>query len=206
MASNSELIIGGVTLGIRLKEGVVLAAEKRVTYGYTILSKSARKVYPLNDRIGVAFTGLVGDMQTLAKRLRSLIQLYELENRSEMRVRSAAKLLSNILFESRFAPYLTETLIAGRDEEGFHLFTLDLLGSLLEEDYAAFGSGAPIALGILETGYSKDMDVASGVALAKRAIMGALSRDIGSGDGLDLLIIDNHSMHEESQLLRNTQV
>lgn len=206
MASNSELVIGGVTIGIRLKEGVVLASEKRVAYGYTILSKSAKKVYALNDRIGVAFTGLVGDMQTLTKRMRSLIQLYELQNRSEMLVRSAAKLLSNILFESRFTPFLTQTLIAGRDQEGFHLFSLDLLGSLLEEDYTAVGSGAPIALGILETEYRADLDVAGGVALAKKAIMGALSRDVGSGDGLDLLVIDKNSMHEESQPLRSVQL
>lgn len=206
MALNSELPIGGVTLGIRLEKGVILASEKRVTYGYTILSKSAKKIYTLNDRIGIAFAGLVGDMQTLAKRLRSLIQLYELENRSEMLVRSAAKLLSNILFESRFTPFLTQTLIAGRDSEGFHLFSLDLLGSLLEEDYAAVGSGALIALGILETEYKRDMDLASGVALAKKAIMGALSRDVGSGDGIDLLVIDSNSVREESQLLKGTQV
>jgi len=205
MSSNRELIIGGVTLGIKLKEGVILASEKRVVYGYTILSKSAKKIYPLNNRMGIAFTGLVGDMQTLAKRLRSLIQLYELTNKSEMLTRSAAKVLSNILFENRFTPYFTQTLIAGRDQEGFHLFSLDVLGSLLDEEFAAVGSGAPIALGILESAYDKELSVADGVALAKKAIMGALSRDIGSGDGLDLLIIEGDSMREESQLLRNVQ-
>ncbi|PSN96880.1 proteasome subunit beta [Candidatus Marsarchaeota G2 archaeon BE_D] len=205
MASNTELVIGGVTLGVRVKDGVVLASEKRVAYGYTILSKSAKKVYVLNERIGIAFTGLVGDMQTLAKRLRSLIQLYELENHTEMLVRSAAKLLGNILFESRFAPFLTQTLIAGRDSEGFHLFSLDVLGSVIEEDFTAIGSGAPIAIGILESEFKKDMSIEDGVRLARKAIMGAVSRDIGSGDGVDILIIDSASMREESQILRGLQ-
>ncbi|MEM0271325.1 MAG: proteasome subunit beta [Thermoprotei archaeon] len=205
MASNQEFVIGGVTLGIKANNGVVLASEKRVVYGYTILSKSAKKVYALNNRIGIAFTGLVGDMQTLTKRLRSLIQLYELENNSEMLVRSAAKLLGNILFESRFAPYLTQTLIAGRDSEGFHLFSLDVLGSVLEEAFTAIGSGAPIAIGILESEYKEDINIQDSIALARKAIMGALSRDIGSGDGVDILIIDSDSMKEESQILRGLQ-
>jgi proteasome beta subunit len=203
MASNTELVIGGVTIGIRVNKGVVLASEKRVAYGYTILSKSAKKAYVLNERMAIAFTGLVGDMQTLTRRLRSLIQLYELQNKSEMLVRSAAKLLSNILFESRFTPYLTQTLIGGRDSDGFHLFGLDVLGSTLEEDFTAIGTGAPIALGILESQFSANMSLEEAVTLARKAIMGALSRDIGSGDGVDLLIIDTSTIKEESYPLKN---
>lgn len=189
-------------MGLKLGDGVVLASEKRLAYGYTILSKSAKKVYQINDRIGLAFAGLIGDMQALVKKLGYYVNLYEIENRSQMSIKSAAKLLSVLLYDSRFTPYFTDTIIGGRDDTGFHLFTLDALGSLLEEDYVSVGRGAPIALGILESGYATLTNLATGIELAKKGITQAAMRDITSGDGIDILIIDAHSVRFETYALR----
>jgi proteasome beta subunit len=193
-----ELPIGGTALGIKANKGIVLASEKRLAYGYTILSKSAKKIYPLNDRVAVAFAGLVGDMQALVRRLQSLIHLYEFENSTLMSTRSVAKLLSVILFEAKFTPYFTQTIIGGKDNEGYHLYSLDPLGSLLEENYVAVGSGAPIAIGIVESEYNPNVDTDALVLLAKKALKQTVSRDIESGDGIDLAIIDNDRILEST--------
>jgi 20S proteasome alpha/beta subunit len=60
---------GATTVGVVFKDGVLLAAEKRVTYGYFVMSKGGKKVFKVTDRIGVACAGLVGDMQILAKEM-----------------------------------------------------------------------------------------------------------------------------------------
>ena len=45
---------GATTVGLIFKDGVILAAEKRVTYGYFIMSKGGKKVFKVTDTIGVA--------------------------------------------------------------------------------------------------------------------------------------------------------
>jgi len=45
---------GATTLGVACKDGVIIASEKRVTYGYLVVSKSGKKVFKITDNIGAA--------------------------------------------------------------------------------------------------------------------------------------------------------
>ncbi len=188
---------GATTVGIRGKDFVVLASERRMSYGGYILSRSIRKVFKITDKLGMAFAGLFADMQALAKYLEAEVKFYELTLEKPMKIRSAAKILSIILYSQKYMPYLSETLVGGIDSEGAHLFVLDPLGSLIEDDYAAIGSGAPIAIGIIETNYSKAVNVNDAEKLAYDAIRAAAERDSSSGDGVDLLVITKEGIKEQ---------
>ena len=187
--SYAEYGIGATTVGIRVKDGVVLASEKRVSYGGFIVSKAGKKVFKVTDRIGIAFAGLYADMQALARILSAEIQYYEVSTGKPARVYAAAKLLSNILYASKLIPFITEVLVGGVDETGSHLYVMDPVGSVIEDDYAALGSGAAIAIGILEANYRKDMSVDEAKELAEKAVRIAIERDAISGDGIDILVI-----------------
>jgi len=193
----SQTYFGATTVGIKGKDFVVLASERRMSYGGYILSRSIRKVFKITDKIGVAFAGLFADMQALAKYLEAEVKFYELTLEKPMRIRSAAKILSTILYNQKHTPYLSETLVGGIDSEGAHLFVLDPLGSLIEDDYAAVGSGAPIAIGIIETNYSKVKSVDDAEKVAYDAIRAAAERDSSSGDGVDLLVITKEGIKEQ---------
>jgi proteasome beta subunit len=91
-----------------------------------------------------------------------------------------------------------ETLVAGVDKEEASLYSMDPVGSLLPDDYITAGSGAPIAIGILEAEYSKDLSVEKGAELAVKAIKAAIARDITSGDGIDILIIKEEEAEERT--------
>lgn len=188
--------IGATTVGIKCEDGVVLASEKRVAYGFTVTSKAGRKVFKATPNIGIACAGVIADMQAIARWLAAEANLYELSQNRPIPVRSAAKLLANILFGQRWMPLLSETLIGGIDSEGNHLFVLDPIGSLIKDDYAALGSGAPIAIGIIEAGYRKGMSVQEGKELAIKAIKAAAERDALSGDGIDVLVITKGGVEE----------
>jgi proteasome beta subunit len=189
---------GATTVGVVFKDGVVLAAEKRVTYGYFIMSKGGKKVFKVTDRIGVACAGLVGDMQILAREMEAQANLYSMDVGRKITVRSAAKLLANVLFNRRYAPLFTQTIVGGLDEEGASIYVLDVLGSLIPDKYAAVGSGTEIAIGVIEEGYKEDMTADEAKELIKRAIKSAISRDSMSGDGIDFLIITKDGIAEES--------
>ncbi len=189
---------GATTIGVVCHDGVILAAEKRVTYGYFIASKGGKKVFKITDQIGVACAGLVGDMQILAREVEAQSELFSMDVGRPISVRSAAKLMANILFNRRYAPLITQTIVGGLDEEGASLYVLDILGSLIPDKYAVVGSGTEIAMGVLEDGYKEGMKIKEAKDLVTRAIKSAISRDAMSGDGIDFLIITKDGTAEES--------
>jgi len=189
---------GATTIGVVCHDGVILAAEKRVTYGYFIASKGGKKVFKITNQIGVACAGLVGDMQILAREVEAQSELFSMDVGRPISVRSAAKLMANILFNRRYAPLITQTIVGGLDEEGASLYVLDVLGSLIPDKYAVVGSGTEIAMGVLEDGYKEGMKIKEAKDLVIRAIKSAISRDAMSGDGIDFLIITKDGTAEES--------
>jgi len=191
------LEMGATTIGISCKDGVVLASEKRISYGYTIMSKAGKKVFLINGRIGIAFAGLISDAQAILRRLSAEVKLYELDYHSKMSVKSAAKLLSNILYSQRGFPAFAETIVGGVDQEGHKLFILDPLGSLIEDKFAALGTGGALAISVIEQEYKDDMSMKDGKELAVKAVKAAISRDIASGDGVDVVIISKEGAKEE---------
>ena len=191
-------IPGATTIGVVCSDGVILASEKRVSYGYLIVSKGGKKVFKLTDNIGAACAGLVSDMQILAREMEAYASLFNLDVGRSISVRSAAKLMSNLLFSRRLAPLITQTIVGGTDEEGPSIYVLDVLGSVIPDKYAAVGSGTEIAIGVLEEGYKENMTVKEGKDLIERAMKSAISRDVMSGDGIDFLIITKNGMQEES--------
>ncbi len=189
---------GATTLGVVCSDGVILASEKRVSYGYLVVSRVGKKVFTITDRIGAACAGLVSDMQILVRQVEAYAKLFKLDAKRPIPVKSAAKLMSNMLFNRRLVPLITQTIVGGIDEEGPSLYSLDILGSLIPDKYSAVGSGAQIAVGVLEEGYNEKMTVEEAKGLVTRAVKSAVSRDIMSGDGVDFLIITKEGIQEDS--------
>ena len=202
MAEQSQppylFVPGATTLGVVCSDGVILASEKRVSYGYLVVSRVGKKVFKITDRIGAACAGLVSDMQVLVREVEAYSNLFKLDAGRPIPVRSAAKVMSNLLFGRRLVPLITQTIVGGMDEEGASLYVLDILGSVIPDKYAAVGSGAEIAVGVLEEAYKENMTVKEAKELVVRAIKSAVSRDIMSGDGVDFLVITSEGTQEES--------
>ena len=191
-------IPGATTIGVVFDNGVILASEKRVSYGYMIMSRVAKKVFKLTDTIGAACAGLVSDMQVLIREVEAYANLFQLDTNRPLAVKSAAKLMSNLLFNRRLFPLITQTIVGGTDDEGASLYVLDVLGSVIPDKYTAVGSGSEIAFGVLEQGFKEGLNQKEAKDLVTRAIKSAVSRDVMSGDGVDFLIITKEGIQEES--------
>ena len=191
--------LGATAVGIACSEGVVLATDRRATYGSYIVSKKIKKTFPVTVNVGLACAGLPSDFQRLAKYIRANIELYMLELGIErVKVRTCARLLSNIMFGRRFSyPFITEIIVGGFDEEGGQIYTLDIVGSVIREKYAAVGSGTQLAMGIMEKEYREDIKLEECRELAVKSVKAAISRDVLTGDGVDLLIVDSKGYREE---------
>ncbi|MFX0040204.1 MAG: proteasome subunit beta [Promethearchaeota archaeon] len=195
--SQEIMVPGAVGVAIKCKDGVVLGNDRRATWGYTITNKSTQKVFKITDYIGLTCYGLIGDFQILVRILRAQANLYELEAGERISTKSMGKMVSNYLYSRKMAPLYTNLVIAGMDKDGPKLYTLDALGSLMEDDYGTAGTGMLLSIGILEAEYKKDMTITAGEKLVEKAIRNSISRDAMTGNGIDLLTITKDGAKEK---------
>lgn len=185
-----RLFHGTTTVGLVCKDGVVLASERRATMGHFIASKNARKIYPIDGRMGLTTAGLVGDAQTLARVINVEARLYRMRRGEPMSVRAMSTLLANILNGNRFYPFYVQLLSGGVDLSGPVIYSIDAVGGLLDEkEIVATGSGSPIAYGVLEERAKREMTLDEGVSLAVQALHAAMKRDSASGEGVEAVKI-----------------
>jgi len=190
-------IPGATAVGVTYKEGVVLGAERRITLGSMVVSKKGKKVFMVTDNVGAVCAGMVADMQNLVKEVGVYAKLKELEAKRQLKASAVAKLTSVIMFERRFSPLLTQVILGGVDATP-RIWVLDPLGSLLTDEYASVGTGAEMATGVMEAGYSAGMSEKDARDLTVSSIKAAIERDSMSGNGIDLLTLDRQGFREEA--------
>lgn len=187
---------GTTTIGVVCKDGVVLSSDTRVTMGYYVAHKKGKKIYQIDDHLAMTISGIVADAQQIVDLLKVNAKLYKLNNERRMPVSSAARLLANRLFSSRLAPMVIRVLVGGMDDTGSHVFSVDPLGSLTEEECVATGSGSPIAYGVLEDRYKENSVIQDILPIVVKAVDSAMKRDTASGDSFDVAVIDSKGYRE----------
>ncbi len=190
------LTTGTTTVGLTTKDGVVLAADKRATAGFLIASRRAKKIIKLTGYAAMTISGLVADAQALADIVKEEASLYEKTYRKRLSIKGLATVLSNILFSSKWYPYIVQLIVAGYDIKP-RIYTLDPYGSITEEKFTSTGSGSPVALGVLENEYKEDLEIDKAMDLAVRAVGAAISRDAATGDGVDVVVISKDRYEEK---------
>jgi len=198
ISMNRVYSTGTTTVAIKCKDGVVIGADTRVTSGYFIAHKKGKKIFMIKPHIAVTIAGVVADAQAVIEELKFHLNYYENMYARSLSVKSAANYLSLILFSSRSYPLITEIIVAGKDGDGYGIYKLDPLGSLIKDDYTVSGSGSMIAIGILEAEYKPDIMVEEGVKLAIKALVSAMKRDIASGDDFSIAVITEEGYKELS--------
>ncbi|MGE4117991.1 MAG: proteasome subunit beta [Candidatus Nitrosocosmicus sp.] len=193
-----QFMPGATAVGITYHDGVLLAAEKRISYGNFVVNKNTKKTFNVTEHVGAACAGMVADMQVLVRQVSALSKIRKLETRRNVEPNSVAKLMSVIMFERRYFPLLTQVVVGGVTTGKPEIYTLDPLGSVLPDRYAAVGTGAEMALGVLDAEFTENMDEEKAKDLALKSIKSSIQRDSASGDGIDLLIISKNGRSESS--------
>jgi proteasome beta subunit len=157
--------------------------------GYYIENKEIDKIHKLDDHMGMTIAGSVGDAQALVRWMQAELRLFKLQNNSLMPIKAASTLLSNILFQQKYFPFLVQLLVAGVDDKGASIYNLDPIGGVTSERYTSTGSGSPVAYGVLESHYKDGMKVEELLPIAAKAISIAMKRDAATGDGINLVSI-----------------
>lgn len=186
----TEINKGTTTVGIVCSNGIVLATDSRATMGHFIASSKAKKVYQIDNLIGMTIAGSVGDAQRIVRWLQVEAKLYQMRREEPMTIKAITNLLGGIMNNSRAYPFSVSLLVGGVDKNGNHLYSLDAIGGIIDESvFVSTGSGSPIAYGVLEDRYRPGIDTDDGVELAVRALHTAMSRDSASGNNIKVVVI-----------------
>ena len=195
--SQPEGMTGTTTIGIVFRDGIVLATERRATMGNLVASRRAKKVYQIADRIGMTTAGGVGDAQQMARIMTVECSLFSVRRDKPISVGALSTLLSNYLNQNRYYPFFVQLLVGGVDEDGPSIYSVDALGGATKElDIVATGSGSPMAYGVLEDRYEKEMSEKEAIDLAIRALKAAMRRDVGSGEDINVVVITKDKYEE----------
>ncbi|MCK4309887.1 MAG: archaeal proteasome endopeptidase complex subunit beta [Methanomicrobia archaeon] len=190
---------GTTTVAIVCDKGVVLATDKRASAGYLIAHKNAQKLFKITESVGVACAGVVGDIQSLIGLLRAEANLYEMKDRKKISTKALAQLTSNILQGQRYYPLIAWLVLGGYDSNGAEAYSIDPIGGVNKDTMISTGSGSTIAYGLLEDRFRENMTIEEGIELSIRAINVAIQRDLATGDGIAVTIIDSSGYKELSK-------
>jgi len=184
-----EYMKGTTTVGLVCSDGVILATDKRATMGTLIAHKFVQKSFMIDKHIGATVAGMVSDAQMLIRWIQAEARLYKMRKGEEMSIESVATLMSNILHSQRYYPMIVQLIVGGVDKNGTKLYSIDPMGSLIDDKIVATGSGSPVAYGVLEDNYKDGITIEEGMKIGARAMKSALKRDAMTGDGIDIVKI-----------------
>ena len=87
----------------------------------------------MNPHLWVGLPGLATDIQTVKQKIEFRMNMYELKETRQMRPKTFANMVSNMLYERRFGPFFVEPIVAGLDPETHapYICNMDLIGELL---------------------------------------------------------------------------
>jgi len=165
-----KILHGTTTVGIKAKDGIVLCADMRASAGYFIANNNTMKIQKIDEHAGLTLAGGVADAQNIVDILRYHSNLHRVEKQEPISIHSLARLCSLIFHQNRGYPFMADILVGGY--------------------YVTTGSGSPVAYGLLEEEYRSDLTIEEAKKIALRAVKAAIVRNIGTGDGINIAVMD----------------
>ncbi|MDH7592874.1 MAG: archaeal proteasome endopeptidase complex subunit alpha [Methanomicrobiales archaeon] len=164
---------GTTAVGLKYAGGVVLIVDKRVATRL-LEASSIEKIFKIDEHIGVASSGLVGDARALVDRARVECQINRVSFDEAIDVETLAKrLCDQMQVYTMFGgarPYGTALLIAGVSEGSSRLFETDPSGTLLEYKATGIGTGRPAVMKVFEEEYREDLSMEEAIMLGLKAL------------------------------------
>ncbi|NJE25829.1 archaeal proteasome endopeptidase complex subunit alpha [Thermococcus sp. MV5] len=163
---------GATAVGVKCKDGVVLAVEKRVT-SKLIEPESYEKIFQIDEHIAAASSGIIADARVLVDRARLEAQIHRLTYGEPVPLTVLVKKICDLKqMHTQYGgvrPFGAALLMAGVNEKP-ELFETDPSGAYFEWKAVAIGSGRNTAMAIFEEKYKDDMTLEEAIKLAVLAL------------------------------------
>ena len=163
---------GTLALGIKTKEGVIMAVEEKPRALQT--SNITQKIFQIDFHIGVAAAGYIPDARVQVDNARFFSQGSKMTYDEAVQVETVAKHLADQSHQftqySGVRPNGVALIIAGVDIKGESIYLTDPSGTFIQYAAIAIGSGSDEVNSFLEKNYNFDMGLEDAASLAIAAI------------------------------------
>lgn len=169
----------GTVVGVRLKDGIALAADKRAMNGSSVGSENLKKLFEF-DAAGAVAAGEPSAIQAFGRELETEIRQRQTEQGTTIRIDPLARLASDLARKTG-----VEAVVAARDSDTMaHIRAIDSSGGELEEEVVAQGTGAAFALGQLEE-LDREINVDEAPDPLESILESVAERDTETGNEID---------------------
>jgi len=190
---------GATAIGIKCPEGIVLLVEKRFA-SPLIEPRSYEKIFKIDDHIGTATSGLIGDARILVDKARLDCQIYRLTYDETISVEELAKRIGDhkqmYTQYGGIRPYGASLLIAGVDHNGSQVYVTHPSGALYEYKAKAIGQNNKAANEVLEKKYSSVKTLDDAIALSLETI-GTVMEEKLTKENVEMAVIKTETSRFE---------
>ncbi|KRX03015.1 hypothetical protein PPERSA_04810 [Pseudocohnilembus persalinus] len=198
---------GETALGIKAKDGVVIAVEKK-TSSVLIDETSYHKVQNISNHIGAVYAGISPDFRILTQEARQISQKYQLQFQEPMLVSSLCREVASIAQEytqmGGVRPFGISLLTAGYDDQGPHLYQIDPSGAFYGWKATAIGKNQKNARTFLEKRYNPDMGIEDAIHTALLTLKEGFEGQMNSSNIEVGIIKKGKDSKEQPQFVRLT--
>ncbi|CAM6013586.1 unnamed protein product [Sphagnum balticum] len=202
---------GGTCVAIAGEDYCVIAADTRMSTGFSILTRNYSKIHQITEKSVLASSGFQADIRALQKNLDARHQIYQHQHNKQMSCPAMAQLLSNTLYYKRFFPYYAFNVLGGLDNEGRGcVYSYDAVGSYERSGYSSQGTGMQLIMPVLDNQLKSASPLVlplqksttplsefEAVDLVKDTFASAAERDIYTGDAVEIVIINREGVRRE---------
>ncbi|KAK0542791.1 Proteasome subunit alpha type-3 [Tilletia horrida] len=191
----------GTTLGILAKDGVVLAAEKKVTSKLLEQATSSEKIFALSGNVIAGVAGITADANSLVNTARNAAQQHLITYDDEIPVEQLVQRLGDLKQSyTQFGglrPFGVSFLYAGYDpHHEFQLYYSDPSGNYSGWKATCIGSNNGTATSLLKQDYKEEIGLQDAMALALKVLSKTMDSTTLDSDKLEFATI---SLDERGQ-------
>lgn len=186
-------------MGIKAKNGVVLATEKKAS-SQLIDNDSLSKISRITPDIGMVYAGMGPDYRVLVDKARKAVhsnykQVYNEYPPTRILVQDVAKIVQEATQMGGVRPYGVSLLVAGHDKShNFGLYQIDPSGSYYPWKATAIGRGSSSAKTFLEKRWSEDLELEDAIHITLLTLKESIEGEM-NGENVEIAIVGEPADH-----------
>jgi len=201
----------GAAVGIVSTEGIVLAAEKRITSKLLDIRTKAEKMYAIDDHVACAVAGITSDANILINHARLIAQRFLYAYQEPIPIEN---LLSQICDLKQgytqfggLRPFGVSFLFAGWDQHhGFQMYQSDPSGNYGGWKARAIGANNQAAQSILKNDWKEEMNLDDALMLAVKVLSKTMDTTSPTPEKLEFATVKLVNGKVEYRLLTKTEL
>ncbi|CAA2967115.1 proteasome subunit beta type-4 [Olea europaea subsp. europaea] len=173
-------VTGTSVVGIKYKDGILLAADMGGSYGSTLRYKSVERLKPVGKHSLIGASGEISDFQEIMRYLDDLILSDNMwDDGNSLGPKEVHNYLTRVMYNRRnkFNPLWNSLVLGGVKNGQKYLGTVNMIGVHYEDNHVATGFGNHLALPLLRDEWHENLTFEEGVILLEKCMRVLLYRD-----------------------------